>query len=74
MKSSPLFMEIWSFETIHCLKYDAQRQTRHDDAQEVKAYFLVLGFIGCMKSMLFLAIIFLLSVACGQWNKQKSLH
>ena len=30
MKLAPLFMEIWSFETIHCLNFHTQRQKHHD--------------------------------------------
>ena len=30
MKISPLFMERWPFETIHCLNVNTQRQKRHD--------------------------------------------
>ena len=55
MSLSPLFMEIWSFETIHCLNFNTQRQKRHDVTYDVKVNFLVCGFVGCMKNMLFLA-------------------
>ena len=75
MKSSPLFMKIWSFETIHCLNYNTQRQKRHTVTKDVKVNFLgfaFYGFIGSMKIMLFLAyILLLLSLACGQRNSQK---
>ena len=30
MKLSPVFTEIWSFETIHCLNFNMQRQKPHD--------------------------------------------
>ena len=36
MKLSPLFMEIWSFETIHCLNFNTRRQKRHDVTNDVK--------------------------------------
>ena len=55
MKFSPLFMEIWSFETIHSLNFNKQRQKCHDITDDVKANFLFCGFVGCMKNMLFLA-------------------
>ena len=64
MKLSPLFMKIWSFETIHCLNFNTQRQKRHEVTNDTKINFLICKFVGCMKNMLFLAIIlFLLSVA-----------
>ena len=55
MKLSPLFMEIWSFETIHCLNFNTQRQKRHDVTNDVKVNILICGFVGCMKNMLLLA-------------------
>ena len=55
MKLSPLFMEMWSFETIHCLNFNTQRQKRHDVTNDVKVKFLIYGFVGCMKNMLYLA-------------------
>ena len=55
MKLSPLFMEIWPFETIHRLNFNAQRQKRCDVTNDVEVYFLICGFVGCMKNMLFLA-------------------
>ena len=54
MKLSPLFMEIWSFETIHCLNFDMQRHKIHDVTNDVKYYFLIFRFVGRMKNMLFL--------------------
>ena len=54
MKLSPLFIEMWSFETIHCLNFNAQRPKRHDVTNDVKVNFLIFGFVGCMKNMLFL--------------------
>ena len=71
MKLSPLFMEIWSFETIHCLNFNTQCQKRHDITNDVKGNFLIWGFVGCLKNMLFLAnILFFLFLACVQWNSQ----
>ena len=55
MKFSQLFTEIWSFETIHCLNFNTQRQKRHDVTNDVRVNFLISGFVGCMKNMLFLA-------------------
>ena len=55
MKLSPLFMKIGSFETIHCLSFNMQRQKRHDVTNDVKVNFLICGFVGCMKNMLILA-------------------
>ena len=67
MKLSPLLMEVWSFETIHCLNFNTQRQKRHDVTNDVKVHFLICGFVGCMKNMLFLAnLLFLLSLAFVQ--------
>ena len=57
MNLSSLFMEMWSFETIHCLNFNAQPRKRHDGTNDVKVYFLLCGLVGCMKSMLFLSII-----------------
>ena len=55
MKLSPLFLKIWSFETIHCLNFNTQRQKRYDVTNDVKVKLLISGFAGCMKNMLFLA-------------------
>ena len=54
-----LFVEIWSFETIHCLNFNIQRQKRNGVTYDVKVNFLICGFVGCMKNMLFLANIIL---------------
>ena len=59
MKLSPLFVEIWSFETIHCLNFNTQRKKRHDVTNDVKVNFLICGFAGCKKNTLFLAKILL---------------
>ena len=55
MKLSQLLMEIWSFETIHCLNYNMQRQKRYDVTNDVKVNFLICRSAGCMKNMIFLA-------------------
>ena len=55
MKLSPFIMEIWSFETIHCLNLKTQRQKRHDVTNGVKVNSLICGFVGCMNNMLFLS-------------------
>ena len=55
MKLSPLFVEIWSFETIHCLNFNTQRQKRHNVTNDVNVNFLICGFVGCMENVLFLA-------------------
>ena len=55
MKLSQFFMEIWSFETVHCLNFNTQRQERHDVTNDVKVTFLICGLVECMKNMLFLA-------------------
>ena len=43
MKLPPLIMEIWSFETIHCLNINMQRQKGHDVTNDVKVNFLFAG-------------------------------
>ena len=45
MTLSQLFMEIWSFETIHCLNFNTQRQKRHDVTNDVKVNFLIYRFV-----------------------------
>ena len=55
MKLSPLFMGIWSFETTHGLNFNMQRQKCYAVTNDVKFNFLIYGFAGCMKNMLFLA-------------------
>ena len=55
MKLSLLFMEMWSFETIHRLNFNTQRQKRHDVTNDVIVNFLICRCVGCMKNMLFLA-------------------
>ena len=52
MKLPPLFMEMWSFETRHCLNFNMQRRKRHDVTNDVKGNFLICGLVGCMKNML----------------------
>ena len=41
MKSSPLFMEMWYFETIHCLNFNAQCWKGHDVTNDIKVNFLI---------------------------------
>ena len=55
MKLSPLFIEICSFETVHCLNFNTQCQKRHDVNNDMKVNLCVCGFVRCMKNMLFLA-------------------
>ena len=56
-------MEIWSFESKHCLNFKTQHQKHHDVTNDVKTNFLICGFVGCFmhptnsQNMLFLAII-----------------
>ena len=52
MKLSPLFMEMWSFETIHCLNFNTHCRKRHDVTNDVKYNFLICRLVGCMKNML----------------------
>ena len=43
-----------------------QRQKRHDITNGVKVNFLICGFVGCMKNMLFLAkILFIVLSMCA---------
>ena len=46
MKLSPLFMEIWSFGTIHCLNFNTQFKKRHDVTNDVNGNFLIYGLFG----------------------------
>ena len=55
MKLSPLFMEMWSLETIHCLNFNVQRRKCHDVTNDVKVNFLICGLVRCIKSMLVLS-------------------
>ena len=72
MKLSPLFMEIWYFETKHCLNFNTQRQKRHDVTNDVKGNFLICGFVWCMKNMLFLAnILFIILSMCAMEFAEK---
>ena len=68
-------MEILSFETIDCLNYNIKRQKRLDVSKDVKVNFLVLGFIGCIKSILFLDIIyfFILSMWAMEFAEKMAL-
>ena len=51
MKLSQLFIEIWSFETIHCLNFKTQRQKRYDVTNDVKVNILIYQAAGCMKNI-----------------------
>ena len=51
-------MEMWSFETKHCLNFNAQHRKRHDVTNDVKVKFLICGLVGCMKNMLVVSNIF----------------
>ena len=55
IKLSPLSMEIYSFETIHCLNFNTQGQKRYNVTNDVKIKLLICGFARCIKNMLFLA-------------------
>ena len=61
-------MEIWSFETIHCLNFNMQRQERHDVTNDVKVNFQIFRYVGCMKNMLFLAniLFFIIHSMCAR--------
>ena len=62
----PLFMEIWSIETIHCLNFNTERQKRHDVTNDVKVNFLICWFVRCMKNMLLLAnLLFIILSMCA---------
>ena len=72
MKLSSLFMEIWSFKTIHCLNFNMQYYKHHDVTNEVKVNFLICGFVVCMKNMLFLAnILFIICSMCAMEIAEK---
>ena len=65
-------MKIWSFEIIHCLNFNMQRQKRHDVTNDVEVNFRICGFVPCMKNMVFHANILFIPLACVQWDLQKS--
>ena len=72
MKLSSLLMELWSFETIHCLNFNTQRQKHHDVTNDAKINFLICGFVGCMQNMLFLAnILFTILSMCALESAEK---
>ena len=49
-----------------------QRQKRHEVTSDVKDNFLICGFIGCMKNMLFLAnILFVILSMCAMEFEEK---
>ena len=43
---------------MHCLNFSTQRQKRYDVTNDVKVNFLICGFVGYMKTILFVAYIF----------------
>ena len=53
MKLSPLFMEVWSFETIQYFNFNTQRQKRYDVTNDVKVNFLIYGFARCIKHAIY---------------------
>ena len=65
-------MELWSFETIHCLNFNTQR---HGVTNYVKVNFLICGFVGCMKNMIFLAYIrfYFLSICAIEFTEKLTL-
>ena len=73
MKLSPLFIEIWSFETIYCLNFNTQRQKRHDVTNDVNVNFLNCGLVGASKNVLFLASIlfFIILSMCAMTFAEK---
>ena len=76
MKLSPFFIEMWSFETVHCLNFNTQRQERHDVTNDVKVILLICGFVGCMKNMLFLAnmlFFIILSMSAMEFAEKSTL-
>ena len=56
-------MEIWSFETFHCLNVNTQSQKRHGVTNDAKVNFLIGEFVGCMKNMPFLANILIINLS-----------
>ena len=75
MKLYRFFMEIWCFEIIHQLKnFNTQRQKCHAVTHDVKVNFLICGFVGCMKIMLFLAnMLFILSMCAMEFAKKLTM-
>ena len=78
MQLSQLFMELQSFESIHCINFNTQCQNHHDVTTDVKVNLLICGFAGCIKNVLFLAnILFfiILSMCAMQFiEKLKLIH
>ena len=75
IKLSPLFKEIGSFETMHCLNFNMQRQKRHDVTNDVKVNFLISGFVGCLKNIYFLLTYFfiILSMCAMEFSEKLTL-
>ena len=75
MKLSPLFMEIWSSETIHCVKLNTQRQKPHDVTNDVKLNLLTCRFFVCMNKCYFLQTYFfiILSICAMEFAEKLML-
>ena len=65
-------MEIYSFETIHCLNFITQGQKLYNVTNDVKIKLLICGFARCIKNMLFLAtILFIILSMCAMEFAEK---
>ena len=66
-------MEIWSFETIHFINFNTQRQKRHVVTNDVKVNLLTNGFVGCIEIMLFLLtyVFFIILSMCAMEFAEK---
>ena len=68
-------MEIWSFESKHCLNLNMQCQKRYDVTNDAKVKFLICAFVRCKKNILFLANIFfiILSMCAVEFAEKLTL-
>ena len=72
-----LFLSSWilvttTFETIHCVNLNTQRQKRHDVTKNVKFNFLTCGLGRCMKKHAILAnILFTIQAICAMEFAEK---
>ena len=69
-------MEIWSFESIHCINFNMQHQKHHDVTNDIKVNLLIRGFVGCKKNMLFFALTYLfiiLSMSAMEYAEKLTL-
>ena len=57
-------MNLWSFETIHCLNFNTQRQKRHGVTNDVKVNFLICRFVWCMENTICLDNILFFLIKC----------